>query len=194
MKARLIATAAVISLGLGGAAFAQTDPSRSPSSTPPGAGTPPAASDQTTPSTGAPGTGSGGSMGSGTTNMPGSSMTTAPDATGGGMGGSAMAGVDARELLGADLKNAENEKIGEVQAVQLDAAGKVRSLIVGVGGVLGLGARAVALEPSALSMADGGDTVRTTLTKDQLKAMPEYQYSDKSYRGEVFSDTGVVKK
>ncbi|WP_185973794.1 PRC-barrel domain-containing protein [Ferrovibrio terrae] len=189
MKARLIATAAVISLGLGGAAFAQTDPSRSPTSTPPGAGTPPAASDQTTPSTGSPG------MGSGTTNMPGSStMTTAPAGTGGGMGGGAMAGVDARELLGADLKNAQNEKIGEVQAVQLDSAGKVRSLIVGVGGVLGLGARAVAVEPSALSVADGGDTVRTTLTKDQLKAMPEYEYSDKSYRGEVFSDSGVVKK
>jgi hypothetical protein len=189
MKARFIATAAVISLGLGGAAFAQTDPSRSPSSTPPGAGTPPAASDQTTPSTGSPGTGSGGGMGSGTTGMPGSSatMSATPDATGG-----AMAGVDAKELLGADLKNAENEKIGEVQAVQLDAAGKVRSLIVGVGGVLGLGARAVALEPSALSVADGGETLRTTLTKDQLKAMPEYEYSDKSHRGKIFNDRGVV--
>jgi hypothetical protein len=194
MKARLIATAAVISLGLGGAAFAQTDPSRSPSSTPPGAGTPPAASDETTPSTGSPGMGSGGGMGSGTTGMPGSSatMSATPDATGGGMGGGAMAGVDARELLGADLKNAENEKIGEVQAVQLDSAGKVRSLIVGVGGVLGLGARAVAVEPSALSVADGGEALRTTLTKDQLKAMPEYEYSDKSHRGKIFNDRGVV--
>lgn len=189
MKARLIATAAVISLGLGGAAFAQTDPSRSPASTPPGAGTPPAASDQTTPSTGSPG------MGSGTSGMPGSStMTTAPDATGGGMGGGAMAGVDAKELLGTDIKNAQNEKVGEVQAVQLDTAGKVRNLIVGVGGFLGLGERAVALQPSAVTVADNGDTIRTILTKDQLKAMPEYQYSDKSYRGEVFSDSGVVKK
>jgi sporulation protein YlmC with PRC-barrel domain len=185
MKARLIATAAVISLGLGGAAFAQTDSTRSPSSTPPGAGTPPAASDQTTPSTGSPGTGSGAS------GMPGSSstMTTAPDATGG-----AMAGVDAKELLGTDIKNAQDEKVGEVQAVQLDAAGKVRNLIVGVGGFLGLGERAVALQPSAVTVADNGDTIRTTLTKDQLKAMPEYQYSDKSHRGEVFNDTGVVKK
>lgn len=180
MKARLIATAAVISLGLGGAAFAQTDPNRSPSSTPPGAGTPPAASDQATPST-APG------MGSGTTGS--STMSTAPNATGG-----AMAGVDAKELLGTDIKNAQNETVGEVQAVQLDAAGQVRNLIVGVGGFLGLGERAVAVQPSAVTVADGGDTIRTTLTKDQLKAMPEYQYSDKSYKGEVFNESGVVKK
>jgi len=178
MKARLIATAAALSLGLGGAAFAQTDSTRSPNSTPPGAGTPPAASDQTTPSTGAPGMGSG-------------SMTTAPNATG---GGSVMAGVDAKELLGTDVKNAQNETVGEVQAVQLDSAGKVRNLIVGVGGFLGLGERAVAVQPSAVMVADGGDTIRTTLTKDQLKAMPEYQYSDKSYKGEVFNDSGIVKK
>lgn len=186
MKTRhLVLTTAVIGLGLSGATFAQTDTTRSPN-TAPGAGTPPAASDQMTPS------GSGGSTtGSGTTGMPGSSatMSAMPDATGG-----AMAGVDAKELLGADLKNAENEKIGEVQAVQLDAAGKVRSLIVGVGGVLGLGAHAVALEPSALTMADGGETLRTTLTKDQLKAMPEYEYSDKSHRGKIFNDSGVVAK
>lgn len=195
MKARhLTLTAAMIGLGLSGAAFAQTDRSPSPS-TAPGAGTPPAATDQTSPSTSSPsmgdrGTGSG-SMGSGTSGMPGSSstMTAAPDATGG-----AMAGVDAKTLLGADLKNADNKKVGEVQSVQLDAAGKVRTLIVGVGGILGLGERVVAVEPSALTVADGGDTLRTTLTEEQLKAMPEYEYSDKSYRGKLFNDSGVVAK
>lgn len=190
MKARHLATAALLSLGLTGAAWAQTNRTSSP--TAPGAGTPPAASDQAAPSTGSPGMG-GGSMGSsnmGSSSMgSGSTMSTAPDASGG-----AMAGVDARELLGTDIKNAQNEKVGEVQAVQLDSAGKVRNLIVGVGGFMGLGERAVALQPSAVTVADNGDTIRTTLTKDQLKAMPEYQYSDKSHRGEVFSDSGVVKK
>jgi sporulation protein YlmC with PRC-barrel domain len=180
MKARLIATAAALSLGLAGAAFAQSDSTRSPN-TAPGTGTPPAASDRTTPSTGSSGTGS---MGS-------NSMNTAPGATG---SGNVMAGVEAKELLGTDIKNAQNETVGEVQAVQLDAAGQVRNLIVGVGGFLGLGERAVALQPHAVTVADGGDTIRTTLTKDQLKAMPEYQYSDKSYKGEVFNEAGVVKK
>lgn len=189
MQIRYLATAAVLSLGLTGAAWAQADSTRSPN-TAPGAGTPPAATDQAAPSTGAPG---GNSMGSGTSGMPGSSstMTTAPDATG---GGSAMAGVDAKELIGADVKNADNKKVGEVQAVQLDAAGKVRNLIVGVGGFLGLGERAVSLDTSKVTVADGGDTLRTTLTEEQLKAMPEYQYSDKNYRGKLFNDSGVVAK
>lgn len=195
MKTGLLTTAAVIGLGLTGAVLAQTD-TRSPGPTAPGAGTPPAASDQASPSTGSPGTGGSGSMGSGsmgsgTSGMPGSSSTmhTAPDTTGG-----AMAGVDARQLIGADVKNAENKKVGEVQAVQLDAAGKVRNLIVGVGGFLGLGERAVSLNTSSVTVADGGDTLRTTLTEEQLKAMPEYQYSDKSYRGKLFNDSGVVTK
>lgn len=186
MKARHLATAAVLGLGLTGAAWAQTN--STPSPTAPGTGTPPAASDQTSPSTGSPGMGSG-STSPGSSMGSSSTMTTAPDATGG-----AMAGVDARELIGTDIKNAQNEKVGEVQAVQLDSAGKVRNLIVGVGGFLGLGERAVALQPSAVTVADNGDTIRTTLTKDQLKAMPEYQYSDKSHRGEIFNDSGVVKK
>ncbi|MCG9894181.1 MAG: polysaccharide biosynthesis tyrosine autokinase, partial [Fimbriimonadaceae bacterium] len=71
-----------------------------------------------------------------------------------------------------NIKNAQNETVGEVQAVQLDSSGQVRNLIVGVGGFLGLGERAVAVQPSAVMVADGGDTIRTTLTKDQLKAMP----------------------
>lgn len=197
MKLRHTATAtamgAVIALGLSGAALAQSDNTRSPN-TAPGAGTPPAATDQTSPtsppSMGDKSMGSG-SMGSGTSGMPGSSttMSATPDATGG-----AMAGVDAKQLIGADLKNADNKKVGEVQAVQLDAAGKVRNLIVGVGGFMGLGERAVAVEPSALTVADGGDTLRTTLTEEQLKAMPEYQYSDKSHRGKLFNDSGVVAK
>jgi sporulation protein YlmC with PRC-barrel domain len=191
MKARHLATAAVIGLGLTGAAWAQTDNTRTPN-TAPGAGTPPAASDQASPST-SPSSPASPGMGSSSSGMTGSSstMTTAPDATG---GGSAMAGVDAKGLVGTDIKNAQNEKVGEVQAVQLDSAGKVRNLIVGVGGFLGLGERAVALQPSAVTVADNGDTIRTTLTKDQLKAMPEYQYSDKSYKGEIFNDSGVVKK
>lgn len=190
-KTTLTLTAAVLGLSLGGAAFAQTDSTR------PGAGTPPASATDSAPAPGGapattPGSGSmsSGSMGSGST-MGSSTMTTAPDATG---GGGAMAGIDAKQLLGTDVKNAENEKVGEVQAVQLDSAGKVRNLIVGVGGFMGLGERAVAVEPSALSVADNGDTLRTTLTKDQLKAMPEYEYSDKSYRGKLFNDTGVVNR
>lgn len=152
MQVRYMATAALLSLSLSGAALAQSDMNKTPSQGP--------------------------------TN---STTMTSPNATGG-----SMSGVQARKLIGSNLKNANNETIGEVDSVLLDSDGKVRSVIVGVGGFLGMGERNVAVNLNALNIADGGDTVRTTLTKDQLKAMPEYQYSDKSYRGKMFNDRGVV--
>lgn len=101
--------------------------------------------------------------------------------------------VPADELLGADVKNANNETIGEVESIYIDQDGKIRSVIVGVGGFLGLGQRDVEMNWNSLVVADGGDTVRTTMTKDQLKSMPEYKYPDKAYRGKVFNDSGVYQ-
>ncbi|MCW0233876.1 MAG: PRC-barrel domain-containing protein [Ferrovibrio sp.] len=121
----------------------------------------------------------------------GTSAGTTTGTTTTGPATSMTASVDAKELLGSDLKNANGETIGEVESVYVDKDGKVQSVIVGVGGFLGLGERNVSVGWNALTVADGGDSVRTTLTKDQLKAMPEYQYSDKSFRGKLFSDSGV---
>lgn len=101
--------------------------------------------------------------------------------------------VPADELLGADVKNANNETIGEVESIYIDRNGKIQSVIVGVGGFLGLGQRDVEMNWGSLVVADGGDTVRTTMTKDQLKSMPEYKYPDKAYRGKVFNDSGVYR-
>lgn len=101
--------------------------------------------------------------------------------------------VPADELLGADVKNANNETIGEVESIYIDQNGKIQSVIVGVGGFLGLGQRDVEMNWNSLVVADGGETVRTTMTKDQLKSMPEYKYPDKGYRGKVFNDSGVYQ-
>lgn len=137
------------------------------------------ASDTATPGGAA---GSGGSMGTGS-GAGGSTMGT--------MGGAGkMNQAQAQELLGADVKNAQNETIGEVEAVQVDSSGMVSNIIVSVGGFLGIGARDVALSWNDLQVAENGQAVTTTMTKDQLKNMPEYQYSDSSQKGKVFSGSG----
>lgn len=100
--------------------------------------------------------------------------------------------VEARDLIGTELKSAENETVGEVESIYVSQEGEVRSVIVGVGGLLGLGERKVALGWNALNVADDGQTVHTTLTKDQLSTLPEYQYADSSVRGKLFNDNGVV--
>jgi sporulation protein YlmC with PRC-barrel domain len=179
MKARtLTLTAAVIGLSLGGAAYAAGDMKKSPD-TSPGTGTPPATTSQANPAS--PNTAAGGSDRATT---PGNTSTLAAKP--------AMTSVQAKNLLGADIKNASNETIGEVDSVYLGKDGQVSKVIVGVGGFLGMGERNVAVNWDSLTVADGGETVRTTLTKDQLKAMPEYKYSDKSYSGKLFNDSGVV--
>src|SRR5262249_8554394 len=43
---------------------------------------------------------------------------------------------------------------------------------------------------SDLKISDNGDKVMVNMTKDQLKAKPEYRYSSESLRGQVFTDTG----
>lgn len=120
---------------------------------------------------------------------PASSADTAPSLN----SSPTIGAVPADQLLGADVKNANNETIGEVESIYIDQNGKIQSVIVGVGGFLGLGQRDVEMNWNSLVVADGGDTVRTTMTKDQLKSMPEYKYPDKGYRGKVFNDSGVYR-
>lgn len=136
----------------------------------------------------------------GSSGQTGASDTMSPSGTGSGtmgsgsstMGGSRMGQAQAQELIGADVKNAENETIGEVESVHIDQSGMVSNIIVSVGGFLGLGSRDVALSWNDLQVAEGGQSVTTTMTKEQLKNLPEYQYSDSSQRGKVFSGANAT--
>ncbi len=97
--------------------------------------------------------------------------------------------ADARKLIGRNIKNANNDTIGEIKSVYLDKDGKVQTVIVGVGGFLGMGEHEVALAWSDLQVSNNGEQVMVNMTKDQLKGLPEYKYRDPKYRGTVFSDT-----
>jgi sporulation protein YlmC with PRC-barrel domain len=110
------------------------------------------------------------------------SSTAAPAAT--------MAPADARKLIGRNVKNAENETIGEIKSIFIGKDGKVDSVMVSVGGFLGVGNREVRIAWSDLRISDNGDKVMVNMTRDQLKAKPEYRYSNESWRGQVFTDTG----
>ena len=100
-------------------------------------------------------------------------------------------GADAGKLIGRNIKNAQDETIGEVDSVYIDKDGKVDSVIVGVGGFLGMGEREVRLAWKDLNISQGGEKVTVNMTKDQLKAMAPYKYSDRTWRGHVFNDAGI---
>ena len=98
--------------------------------------------------------------------------------------------ADTRKLIGRNIKNAEGETIGEIKSIYINKDGKVDSVMVGVGGFLGVGDREVRIAWSDLKITDNGEKVMVNMTKDQLKAKPEYRYKDQSWRGQVFTDTG----
>jgi sporulation protein YlmC with PRC-barrel domain len=101
-----------------------------------------------------------------------------------------MASDDMRKLIGRNVQNAQNETIGEIKAVYVGPDGKVDSLIVGVSGFLGVGEREVRLPWSDLRVSDNSEKIVLNITKDELKAKPEYKYSNAAWRGQVFSDEG----
>jgi sporulation protein YlmC with PRC-barrel domain len=99
-------------------------------------------------------------------------------------------GADAKKLIGRNVKNPQDETVGEIESVYINADGKVDSVILGVGGFLGLGERHVRVAWKDLRVSDNGEKVVINATKDQLKAMAPYTYRDAKLRGQVFSDTG----
>jgi sporulation protein YlmC with PRC-barrel domain len=101
--------------------------------------------------------------------------------------------MKADKLIGHNVVNARNETVGDINAVYVGKDGMVDSVIVGVGGFLGMGEREVALKWSDLTVTDNGNKIMVNATMDQMKAMPEYKYSDTTYRGKVFADNGISK-
>lgn len=87
------------------------------------------------------------------------------------------AGLTAELLTGADVRDASDASIAEVQDLVLTADGQVTDVVLDVGGFLGIGAKRVAIPLDRLTVAQGdGGAVRlwVDLTKDELQALPDY--------------------
>ncbi len=121
----------------------------------------------------------------------------------------------ASKLIGVNIYNTQNEKIGDINEILLDQSGKVAGVVIGVGGFLGIGEHDVLVKldqlkfvnepvrtstatpdrPAPNATTGSGNTAanRTAraanekwypdhavmnATKDQLKAMPEFKYSN----------------
>ena len=80
-------------------------------------------------------------------------------------------------IIGAKVHDTKKETIGSIQDISLDDSGKVRVVIVSVGGFLGVGAKDVAVKWEDIKFGKDGKSLALTtdLTKDALKAMPDYK-------------------
>jgi sporulation protein YlmC with PRC-barrel domain len=70
----------------------------------------------------------------------------------------------ASKLVHVDVYNEADEKIGDINDVILDRSGRVAKVILGVGGVLGLGERYVAVDFDKLKWVDQPVTSTTAST------------------------------
>jgi sporulation protein YlmC with PRC-barrel domain len=126
----------------------------------------------------------------------------------------------ASKLMGLDVYNQNNEKLGDVNELILDKNGKVTAVVIGVGGFLGMGEHDIAVSMDKLKFIE--EPVRTSTntapanpprdtttgtaatpatrtdttaraanandwvpdhavmnaTKEQLKALPQFKYTD----------------
>ena len=64
------------------------------------------------------------------------------------------------KLIGLNVYNDQNEKLGDISEILLDKSGKVGGVIIGVGGFLGMGQHDIKVEMSKLKFVD--EPVRTS--------------------------------
>src|SRR6187399_2593839 len=68
----------------------------------------------------------------------------------------------ASKLVGLNVYNDQNEKLGDISEILMDKSGKVEGVVIGVGGFLGIGQNDIKVEMSKLKFVD--EPVRTTST------------------------------
>jgi len=84
----------------------------------------------------------------------------------------------AQSVLGKEVRSSADENMGRIVDVIVDHDGRVRAAVIDFGGFLGVGSRKIAVDWNALSFpppASNRDVVTLELTRDQVKAAPEYK-------------------
>jgi sporulation protein YlmC with PRC-barrel domain len=87
------------------------------------------------------------------------------------------------KLVGASVYNAQNENIGQIEDLIISSSGSVSTVVIGVGGFLGIGEKKVAMPYSALKAEKGDNNLLKIVvegTRESLKAQPDFKYAANS--------------
>ena len=83
----------------------------------------------------------------------------------------------AHVFIGADVLNAAGENVGDVRDLVFDRAGRISTVVIGVGGFLGVGEKHVAVPFSTLTYGLSKDNTRVitvAISKEDLKLAPAF--------------------
>ncbi len=81
-------------------------------------------------------------------------------------------------ILGKEVRSSTGEAMGRIINVIVDRSGRTRAAVIDFGGFLGVGSRKIVVDWNALHFSaqdDHKDEVTVDLTRDQVKAAPEFK-------------------
>jgi len=82
----------------------------------------------------------------------------------------------ASTLIGASVKNPQGESLGKIDELVIDSQqAQVKTAVVSLGGVLGIGSKYVAVPWSEVKSSDDGKTAIIAKTKEELENAPEWK-------------------
>jgi sporulation protein YlmC with PRC-barrel domain len=98
------------------------------------------------------------------------------------------------KLIGATVYGPDNASIGNVNDVLFDNNGKLRAVVIGVGGFLGVGEKDVAVPFETLNVvrkpeSSSIDKVTVSYTKDDLKNAPKFAWYEPGHSATTGSGT-----
>ena len=88
---------------------------------------------------------------------------------------SAMMGMKAQELIGRDVVNASGKDIGEIDDIVINDQDQAMYAVIGVGGFLGLGEKAVAIPFEQLRLGAANVILMSERGESELKQLPSYR-------------------
>ncbi|MEX1198530.1 MAG: PRC-barrel domain-containing protein [Pseudohongiellaceae bacterium] len=86
-------------------------------------------------------------------------------------------GIQADDLIGAEVSTNGDEDVGPVDDLIIDENGQIVAIIVGVGGFLGMGEKSVAIGWDDVTLSNHSDEIelRIDVTREGLRSAPEYE-------------------
>jgi sporulation protein YlmC with PRC-barrel domain len=90
--------------------------------------------------------------------------------------------VYASKLIGASVKNAQGESLGKIDELVIDPQdARIKATVLSVGGLLGIGAKSVAVPWNKVMMGTGSDrdTIVVAMGKEELEQAPSWQRSER---------------
>lgn len=86
-------------------------------------------------------------------------------------------GVRSSDLVGTEVKTTRDETVGSVSDLIIDENGQVVAVVVGVGGLLGMGEKNVAIGWDEITLSEKADEqeLRIDLTRENLRSAPEFE-------------------